>query len=220
MDITFNILSVMIHTRTSRLTMKLMASSILMLIVAWLLSHLWEATGEMAFRTLGIGSALICSIMVLLSFLSLIASDGICVFSYARAKFLGIAPPIFRREPLLSSVPFGNVLMNTFAFFSERRGSNGYCANTPTAIDVRAHVSPSRPAFCRAPRTQKRSTSSSNSSGDDDSGSPDPSDPSQQLIPLAPRSPFLKLKNSASARRTQVNPPLLVGACLDGGCSA
>ena len=95
---------------------------------------------------------------------------------------------------------------------------------TPQGYNVRTHVSPSRSAFCRAPRTQKRSTSSSNSSRDDDSASSDPSDQPQLATSLASQFLFYtkKLDSKAFVRHDHVhtNTPLLIGVCLDGGCPA
>ena len=176
------------------------------------------ATGVSALKPVAFIIFILCAVSAFTSVLAESFSGVIRSLSWIKVMVFGGTPLVFQPD----KPKVIKALAKTFTNFSKiplnrpicttNFASNRYC--------VKEHVSVSRPAFCRAPRAQKRSTSSSSNSGDDDSSSSDPSDPSQQLIPLAPRSPFLKLKNSAFVRQSRVNTPLLVGACLDGGCPA
>ena len=170
------------------------------------------------FRALGITSGVLCITSVLLALATQIISYAIYSFLLRRAKLKGDAPLILKPE----NPSVIKMLKNSITKISKITPNRTRCiaSVTPQGYSVRTHANASRPAFCRAPRTQKRSTSSSNSSGDDDSSSPDPSDPPQRPTHPAPQSFFIKLKNSAFVRQSRVNTPLLVGACLDGGCSA
>ena len=166
------------------------------------------------FRALGIASGVLCITSILLALAAQIISHAIYFFLSRRAKLKGDAPLILKPE----NPRVIKMLTNSVTKISKNIPNRTLCiaSATPQRYSVSAHANASRSAFCRAPRTQKRSTSSSNNAGDDDSGSSDPSDPPQQLTPLEPQFIFPKIKknSSAFAQQAWINTPLLVGACL------
>ncbi len=179
-----------------------------------------DVTWSDLFRALGIASGVLCITSVLLALATQIISCAIYSSLSRRAKLKGDAPFMLKTE----NPRVIKMLTNSITKISKITPYRTLCSASATlqGYSVRTHVSISRPAFCRAPRTQKRSTSSSGSSGDDDSGSSDPSDPPQSATHPAQQFTLLKTtqNHSASALRTRINTPLLVGVCLDGRCSA